>query len=60
MSTDRVLSAGSGPAMGDIRAMRRGQTLWILADAPERKDWPRYGDAIAAAVMRGVDVRWNR
>lgn len=58
MKKDRVLSADAGPAMGDVRAMSRGQTLWIVPDARERADWPRYGDAIAAAVMRGVDVVW--
>lgn len=40
--------------------MGHGQTLWINPDATERGDWPRYGDAIAAAVLRGADVRWVR
>jgi hypothetical protein len=59
-SNDRVLSRDSAPAMGDVRAMGKGQTLWILPDALGRPDWARYGDCIAAAAMRGADIRWHR
>jgi hypothetical protein len=48
--------------MGDIRAMERPQILWLAADAPQRRDWPRYVDAIGCAITRGIEVRqlWTK
>lgn len=43
--------------MGDIRMMERPQILWLAADATERRDWPRYVDAIGCAITRGIEVR---
>jgi hypothetical protein len=54
---DRVISRDSAPAMGDIRAMGQGETLWLAADASQRRDWPRYVDAIGCAITRGIEVR---
>lgn len=53
-----IISKGRAPALGDIRSLGAGDTVWAQSDARERKDWPRYVDAIAAAVSRGADVRW--
>jgi hypothetical protein len=55
---DRILSASAGPSMGDIRCMQRPQTLWLTADARNRRDWSRYQDAIGAAVARGTNIIW--
>lgn len=48
------------PAIGDIRALGSGDTVWITPEANQRKDFGRYIDAVAAAVSRGADVRWAR
>lgn len=57
---DKQISDTNAPAMGDIRLMGAGDTLWLISSAKARKDWPRYTDAIGAAVTRGADVRWVR
>ncbi|MFF4329688.1 hypothetical protein ACFYZT_24665 [Streptomyces sp. NPDC001591] len=57
---DRVISASAAPALGDVRAMKTGDTVHIDETAPQRRDWTRYADAIAHAVRRGADSRWER
>lgn len=55
-----MISKDTASAMGDIRNAEPGSVILIRHDARERKDWPRYLDAIAAAVSRGCDVHWVR
>lgn len=54
------ISADAAPALGDIRAMGAGDTLFIVPGADRRADWSRYADAIGGAVTRGADARWVR
>jgi hypothetical protein len=55
-----IVSADSAPALGDVRTLGEGSTIYLRPDVKSRKDWGRYQDAIAQAVGRGVDVRWVR
>lgn len=48
----------SAPALGEIRLLPAGSTVYLLRGAPKRQDWPRYVDAIASAVAHGVSVIW--
>jgi hypothetical protein len=55
---DRKITATTAPALGDVRAMGTGETVWLVRGAETRKDWPRYADAIGGAASRGADIRW--
>jgi hypothetical protein len=55
-----VVSVRSAPALGDIRAMGKGETVWLTEGVESRKDWGRYLDALSSAITRGVEVRWIR
>jgi hypothetical protein len=55
-----VVSVRSAPALGDIRAMGKGDTVWLTEGVESRKDWGRYLDALSSAITRGVEVRWIR
>ncbi len=55
---DRSITRDSAPALGDVRQMSHGDRLHLLKGAELRPDWPRYLDAIAAAVSRGTNVGW--
>lgn len=57
---ERKLAANAAPALGDVRQMGRGDTLWLAPGVEERADWGRYLDAAATAVTRGAEVRWSR
>lgn len=48
------------PALGDVRALGEGDTVWLTPESVQRDDWPRYADAMMVAVSRGADVRWAR
>ncbi|MDN3259585.1 hypothetical protein QWJ26_07105 [Streptomyces sp. CSDS2] len=48
------------PALGDIRGLGQGDTLWLEPEVWNRRDWGRYVDAVAHAVCRGADARWAR
>lgn len=54
---DRRMTCANAPAIGDIRIMGRGDTIWLHANVEQRKDWGRYADAIAQALARGAEVR---
>ncbi|MQS39594.1 hypothetical protein FFZ77_29635 [Streptomyces katsurahamanus] len=54
---DRRITYAHAPALGDVRAMSTGDTVWVHANADQRRDWARYVDAIATAVSRGAEVR---
>lgn len=58
MTLDRKITKDVAPAMGDVRAMKTGDTLWLFSGAETRKDWFRYADAIGGAASRGADIRW--
>lgn len=60
MSLIHYVSRVQARALGDLRAAKPGDVIILAANAPERKDWPRYADAIGSAVIRGADVRWVR
>lgn len=53
-----VISAEAAPALGDVRQAGAGQTVWLRAGVTARKDWPRYADALMAALTRGAEIRW--
>lgn len=53
-----VLSGDSAPAIGDVRAASYGETIWLRPGATQRRDWPRYADALFIALTRGADIRW--
>ena len=55
-----VVSVRSAPALGDIRALGEGDTVWLRHGVESRRDWGRYLDALSSAITRGVDVRWIR
>lgn len=55
-----VISKDSAPAIGDVRAAKEGETVWLRPGVNSRKDWPRYADALFIALTRGADVRWVR
>jgi hypothetical protein len=54
------ISATCAPALGDVRNLGVGDWVALGEGATDRRDWPRYAEAIAAAVTRGADVRWVR
>lgn len=56
----RSVSGSSAPALGDVRAMGEGDTVALGEGAVQRRDWPRYAEAILVAVSRGAEVRWLR
>jgi hypothetical protein len=56
----RKISVEAGPALGDVRAMGRGDTVVLVDGVDGRKDWGRYLDALTSALSRGVEVRWHR
>lgn len=51
------ISGTAAPALGDLRALGDGDTIWVYADASGRADWARYAEAAMAAVTRGAEVR---
>lgn len=55
-----IVSAESAPALGDIRVLGEGDTVWLRPGVEARKDWGRYVDALVAALMHGAEVRWLR
>lgn len=50
----------TAPALGDLRDLGAGDTVWLEPGVWNRRDWGRYVDAIAHAVCRGADARWGR
>lgn len=57
---DREIRADAAPALGDVRQMGAGDTVWLAPDVLQRPDWCRYLAAVAQAVRRGADARWGR
>lgn len=53
------ISRDCAPALGDVRQLGPGDWISLGPGANERADWPRYLDAIAAAISRGAEVRWK-
>lgn len=52
----RVIRKDYAAALGDVRVMGLGDVIVIRPDATQRRDWPRYQDAIGQAVARGAEV----
>jgi hypothetical protein len=50
------ISLASASAIGDVRTLQNGDVIRLHTDAPRRKDWSRYADAITTAVTRGADI----
>mgnify|MGYP001167113941 CR=1 FL=1 len=46
----------SAPALGDLRRLGAGDTIFVFAGATQRPDWGRIQDAIGSAVARGANV----
>ncbi|MQS00304.1 hypothetical protein FNX44_000105 [Streptomyces sp. OF1] len=57
---ERSITTHVAPALGDVRRMGEGDTVWMSPGVQERSDWGRYVDAIAGAIARGADARWCR
>ncbi|QPB09570.1 hypothetical protein CPT_Sycamore_030 [Streptomyces phage Sycamore] len=57
---ERRMTPDAAPALGDIRAMGTGDTVWLSPGVDGRNDWGRYLDALSSAVTRGAEVRWVR
>ncbi|WDM17658.1 hypothetical protein J3S85_37720 [Streptomyces lavenduligriseus] len=51
-----VIDSAMAPALGDIRAAGEGDVIYIRPDATSRKDFPRYWEAVGAALVRGAQV----
>lgn len=56
----RRITGDYAPALGDVRAMGAGDIVALGEGATGRRDWPRYAEAIMAAVSKGAEVRWLR
>jgi hypothetical protein len=52
-----LITTKSAPALGDVRTLGTGDTVYMVTGWTARKDAPRYLDAVSAAVTRGADVR---
>lgn len=57
---DVRISWKSAPALGDIRQLGAGDTIWKVHGVTRRADYGRYSDAIRHAINRGAEVRWIR
>ncbi|MFF8473861.1 hypothetical protein [Streptomyces sp. NPDC015414] len=51
-----LITKDAAPALGDVRAMGRGDVLALSDDATQRKDWGRYVDGIGQAITNGAEV----
>jgi hypothetical protein len=54
--TLHVIESAAAPALGDIRAAGVGDLIYIRPDATTRKDFPKYWEALGAALARGAQV----
>lgn len=57
---ERRITGDGAPALGDIRTLGEGDTVWLSPGVDDRPDWGRYLDALAHAITRGTEVRWIR
>ncbi|MEU5361116.1 hypothetical protein ACFY9R_26525 [Streptomyces albidoflavus] len=53
----RIIRPDYAPALGDLRVMGLGDIIVVQPGATDRRDWPRYQDAIGQAVARGAEVQ---
>ncbi|MFD9904805.1 hypothetical protein [Streptomyces sp. NPDC059063] len=56
---DKFITADATPALGDVRQMGEGDTVWLAPGMTQRPDWVRCLAAVAHAVRRGADARWG-
>jgi len=53
------ITGKTAPALGDVRSLGKGDWITLGDGATERRDWPRYAEAIMVAVTKGAEVRWS-
>ena len=58
MKTSLYIRSCAAPALGDVRSRLPGDVVYVFPDATTRPYWPRYLDALTAAIAAGADVRW--
>jgi hypothetical protein len=58
MHTGVFIGPDYAPALGDLRALDAGDTVYLKPGATDRRDWGRYLDALSVAVTRGASVVW--
>ncbi|MEU0860646.1 hypothetical protein ABZ352_35565 [Streptomyces griseofuscus] len=51
-----VIESANAPALGDIRAAGDGDVIYIRPDATNRRDFPKYWEAVGSAFVRGAQV----
>lgn len=51
-----TITKTQAPALGDVRALGRGDVAYVDHDTNQRKDWGRIVEALAAAVSKGASV----
>ncbi|MFD0276196.1 hypothetical protein ACFVHB_20145 [Kitasatospora sp. NPDC127111] len=51
-----IISPDAAPAIGDVRALGERDLIIVAAGSRDRRDWPRYMDAIGVAITRGAGV----
>lgn len=51
-----MISDAMAPAIGDIRAAGKGDTILVRQASTERRDWPTYWAAVGTAWRRGAVV----
>lgn len=55
-----LIGPDKAPALGDVRTLGQGDSIFLRKGWADRRDGGRYAEAISAAVLRGADVRWVR
>jgi hypothetical protein len=58
MATELFIGPKKAPALGDVRALTSGDTVFIVKGATDRGDWGRYLDALGVAITRGASITW--
>lgn len=51
-----TIDAANAPAIGDIRTAGPDDLIYVMPTAVERKDFPRYWEAVGVAKVRGAFV----
>ena len=58
MHTGMFIGPDYAPALGDVRTLKPGDTVYLKPGATDRRDWSRYADALTNAITRGASVVW--
>ncbi|GAA0641500.1 hypothetical protein GCM10009548_02150 [Streptomyces malaysiensis subsp. malaysiensis] len=51
-----TIDAANAPSLGDIRIAGPDDLIYVMPTAVERKDFPKYWEAIGVAKVRGALV----